>query len=309
MTRRQAPTGILGFPVTPLDDNGKVDEIALAQNIQFLIDEGLESIFIACGSGEYQSLSSGEYELLVDIALDVTKGRVPVYTGVGGHLPTSLEWAQLSADKGADGYLVFPPYLVGGEQKGLVQYYKTIIESTDLDAILYQRGQAVFSTESVQELAELPQVVGVKDGIGNMERNVQMTQTIGDRMGWLNGMPMAEVTMPAYVPLGFNSYSSAISNYIPHISRAFYEALLAQRMDDVRQMYQEVILPINAIRNQRQGYAVSLIKAGMEIMGHSVKNTARPPILPVEPEHYKQLEAILKRAHELYPKRTAIEHK
>ncbi|MCG0057000.1 dihydrodipicolinate synthase family protein, partial [Escherichia coli] len=58
-----------------------------------------------------------------------------------------------------------------------------------------------------------------------MDLNINLVYTIGDRLGWLNGMPMAEVTMPAYLPIGFHSYSSAISSYIPHISRMFYDAL------------------------------------------------------------------------------------
>ncbi|MCI4060113.1 dihydrodipicolinate synthase family protein, partial [Bacillus cereus] len=92
---------------------------------------------------------------------------------------------------------------------------------------------------------------------------------------------MAEVTMPAYLPIGFHSYSSAISNYIPHISRMFYDALKNGDDELVKELYQHVILPINDIRKQRKGYAVSLIKAGMEIMGLNVRNTARPPVGPV----------------------------
>ena len=167
---------------------------------------------------------------------------------------------------------------------------------------MYQRDNAVLSLDTLQRLLEFPQVVGFKDGIGNMETNIQFTQTIGDRLVWLNGMPMAEVTMPAYVPLGFTAYSSAISNYIPHISRMFYDALLKNNKELVRELYQHVILPINHIRRQRKGYAVSLIKAGMEIMGLPVNNTVRPPVIPVEKEHYRQLEKILKQTMDRYPK-------
>lgn len=208
-------------------------------------------------------------------------------------------------EKGADGYLILPPYLVHGEQEGLYQYAKTIIESTDLNAILYQRDNAVFSLEQIKRLTELEQLVGVKDGVGNMDLNINLAYTIGDRLGWLNGMPMAEVTMPSYLPIGFHSYSSAISNYIPHISRMFYEALKNGNNDAVKELYQHVILPINDIRKQRKGYAVSLIKAGMEIMGMNVRNTARPPVGPVEKEHYQELEAILKQAADRFPKKAA----
>ncbi|MBU8785875.1 MULTISPECIES: 5-dehydro-4-deoxyglucarate dehydratase [Bacillus] len=302
---RKAPEGILGFPVAPFNGQGKLEEEALFQNIQFLLDEGLEAIFIACGSGEFQSLSRAEYEQMVEIAVSAAGGKVPVYTGVGGNLSTAVEWAELSAEKGADGYLILPPYLIKGEQEGLYQYTKTIIESTDLNAIIYQRDHAVLTLGQVERLTELEQLVGLKDGAGDMDLNISLSYTLGDRLGLLNGMPMAEVTMPAYAPIGFTSYSSAISNYIPHISRMFYEALLNGNKQLVKDLYKHVILPINDIRKQRKGYAVSLIKAGMEIMGHNVKNVARPPIVPVEKDHCRQLETILKKAMDRFPKKTA----
>ncbi|WP_061571021.1 5-dehydro-4-deoxyglucarate dehydratase [Bacillus atrophaeus] len=302
---RKAPTGILGFPVAPFNTQGKLEEEALFQNIEFLLEEGLEAIFIACGSGEFQSLSQKEYEQMVEVAVSAAGGKVPVYTGVGGNLSTALDWAEISQKKGADGYLILPPYLVHGEQEGLYQYVKTIIESTDLNAILYQRDNAVLSLRQVERLTQLEQLVGVKDGLGNIDLNINLAYTIGNRLGWLNGMPMAEVTMPAYMPIGFHSYSSAISNYIPHISRMFFEALKNGDQQLVKELYQHVILPINDIRKQRNGYAVSLIKAGMEIMGMNVRNTARPPVGPVEKEHYQQLETILKRAADRFPKKAA----
>ncbi|UOY87712.1 5-dehydro-4-deoxyglucarate dehydratase [Bacillus glycinifermentans] len=302
---RKAPEGILGFPVAPFNGQGKLEEEALFQNIQFLLDEGLEAIFIACGSGEFQSLSRAEYEQMVEIAVSAAGGKVPVYTGVGGNLSTAVEWAELSAEKGADGYLILPPYLIKGEQEGLYQYTKTIIESTDLNAIIYQRDHAVLTLGQVERLTELKQLVGLKDGAGDMDLNISLSYTLGDRLGLLNGMPMAEVTMPAYAPIGFTSYSSAISNYIPHISRMFYEALLNGNKQLAKDLYKHVILPINDIRKQRKGYAVSLIKAGMEIMGMNVKNVARPPIVPVEKDHCRQLETILKNAMDRYPKKTA----
>ncbi|KKI89687.1 5-dehydro-4-deoxyglucarate dehydratase [Bacillus sp. SA1-12] len=299
---RKAPSGILGFPVAPFTVNNKLDEKLLAQNIQFLLNEGLEAIFVACAAGEYPSLSKEEYEAMVEVAVSVTNGKVPVYTGVGGNIQISLEFAEISAKRGADGYLILPPYLVSGEQSGLADYFKTIAESTELNAIVYQRDQVSLSLETLETLAEIPQVVGVKDGLGNMELNTLLTQTFKQRFGWLNGMPLAEVTMPAYVPLGFNSYSSAISNYIPHISRMFYDAVLNHDQETVDDLYQHVILPINSIRKKRNGYAVSLIKAGMEIMGIPVGQTVRKPIKPVEKEHYAELEVILKQAMDRYPK-------
>ena len=299
---KKVPTGILGFPVAPMDQQGNLDEKALEANIRFLLDEGLRAIFIGCGSGEFHALNKDEYKAMVEIALSVTKGSVPVYTGVGGNIRHAVELAELSEKLGADGYLILPPYLIEPEQEGLYEYLSTIVGSTGLNAIVYQRDNCVLTLPTLQRLVEYPQVVGLKDGLGNMELNIELTQTLGSRLAFLNGMPMAEVTMPAYVNLGFTSYSSAISNYIPHISALFYDALLQGKKELLHDLYQSVILPINRIRRQRKGYAVSLIKAGMEIVGLPVGTSVRPPIMPVEKEHYEQLEQIVKLAFEKFPK-------
>ncbi|MFD0682088.1 MULTISPECIES: 5-dehydro-4-deoxyglucarate dehydratase [unclassified Paenibacillus] len=299
---RKAPAGILGFPVAPMDQNGKLVVTALEKNIQFLIEEGLSSIFIACGSGEFHALSNNEYQTMVETAISVAKGKVPVYTGVGGNISHALELTKLSQELGADGYLILPPYLIEPEQEGLYNYLSAIIQSTELNAVVYQRDNCVLTLPTLQRLVEHPQLVGFKDGLGNMDTNIELTQTIGDRLGWLNGMPMAEVTMPAYVNLGFTSYSSAISNYIPHISATFYQALLSQNKSLLNELYLNVILPINRIRRQKKGYAVALIKAGMEIVGLPVGTQVRAPIVQVEKDHYQQMEQIIKVAFDKFPK-------
>ncbi|MCC2686285.1 MAG: 5-dehydro-4-deoxyglucarate dehydratase [Paenibacillaceae bacterium] len=299
---RRVPTGILGFPVAPMDRDGKLATEAFAHNVKFLVEEGLSAIFVACGSGEFHAMSLAEYRELVETAVAVAGGKVPVYTGVGGNIRHALEQAGLSEEVGADGCLLLPPYLIEPEQAGLYEYIRTVAASTQLNAILYQRDNAVLTLATLTKLLDLPQIVGVKDGLGNMELNIELTQTIGDRLAWLNGMPMAEVTMPAYVPLGFTAYSSAISNYIPHISRMFYDALLTGKKELLNDLYRHTILPISRIRRQRKGYAVSLIKAGMEIVGLPVGTTVRPPLIPVEPEHYRELERILEETFRRFPK-------
>lgn len=302
MTRiRKAPKDILGFPVAPMEQDGRLDEKALAVNIDFLIKNGVSSIFIACGSGEFQSLNKGEYQTMVEVAKSSANGKVPVYTGVGGNLSNAIELVKLSEDLGADGYLILPPYLIEGEQEGIYQYYKSIVEASDLNAILYQRDNAILQLDTLQRLLDYPQIVGLKDGYGNMELNTELTQTIGDRLDWTNGMPFAEITMAAYYPLGFDTYSSAMSNYLPHISRTYFNALKNGDSELLSHLYQDVLLPINRIRKSRKGYAVSLIKAGMEIVGLPVGDAVRPPLIPVEKEHYQQLEKIIQSALEKYP--------
>ncbi|SFP75553.1 5-dehydro-4-deoxyglucarate dehydratase [Salibacterium halotolerans] len=303
-SKRNVPTGILGFPVSPFNEKDKLDEKALYENVSFLIRHGIESIFIGCGAGEFHAISEDEYETMIDVANEATQSQVPIYTGVGGNIRTAVRQAELSEKKGVDGYLILPPYLVEGTRQGDVEYFSRIAQSTQLNAIVYQRNNVLLTKESLYQLVTIPQVVGFKDGVGNMEQNIQLTQAVGDRLEWINGMPMAEVTMPAYMALGFETFSSAISNYIPHVSRMFYDSLLHDDKQMAADIYRDVILPINNIRKQRSGYAVALIKAGMEIVGLPVRNTVRPPLTPVEPVHYKELEAVINVAFDKYALQT-----
>ncbi len=300
MQTREIPRGILGFPVTPMNDDLSIDYVAFQRNVEFLIDNGLESLFIACGAGELHAINIEEYEQLIIKAKEVVKGRVPLYTGVGGNITTALQQTKLSAQYQLDGYLILPPYLIDPSQDGIYEYVKTIAESTDLNAIVYQRDNCILTLETLKKLAKIPQLKGFKDGAGNIEVNVEFTQSLGDRFVWINGMPLAEVTMPTYVSIGYDTYSSAISNYIPYVSKQYFEALKNGDKQKVSEIYEDIIFPIHTIRKQKKGYAVSLIKAGMQIVGLPVNNNVRPPIAPVEPEHYEALKEIIAKAEEKY---------
>lgn len=291
--------GIMGFPVTPFDHNENVNEQAFEANVRFLLENGLDSIFVCAGSGEFQSLDIKEYEQLVAISVSVSAGKAPIFAGAGGNLKEAVERVQLAERLGADGLLLLPPYLIVPEQEGLYQYYRTIAESTALPVIIYQRDNAVFTLATLEKLANLPNVIGFKDGLGNFELNIEFVQSLGNKLQWMNGMPLAELTMPAYHALGFHSYSSAISNYIPQVSRKYRESLLGGNQELLQAIYREVILPIHRIRQQRKGYAVSLIKAGMEIVGLPVGLQVRSPLVQVEREHYGQLASIIQKSMDL----------
>ncbi|GAB3057114.1 5-dehydro-4-deoxyglucarate dehydratase [Salinicoccus sesuvii] len=301
-TKKQVPNGILGFPVAPMDKAGVIDYESLKRNIEFLLEEGLQSIFIACGAGELQSINIEEYRKMVSVGIESTAGKVPLYTGVGGNLSAALEQAEISAELGADGYLILPPYLIEPSQDGISEYLGSIIKSTQLRAIVYQRDNCVLEIDTIENLCDHPQLVGFKDGVGNMEFNIELKHRLGDRLEYINGLPLAEMTMAAYSGIGFHSYSSAISNYIPHISSLYYKALLDgnSRLSD--EIYRDVILPINKIRKMKKGYAVALIKAGMKIVGLPISLNVRAPIVPVEDVHYQALEKVILNALEKYPK-------
>lgn len=154
---------------------------------------------------------------MVEVVILVVGGKVLVYMGVGGNFSIVFEWVQLLVKKGVDGYLILFLYLVYGEQEGLYQYVKMIIESIDLNVIFYQCDNIIFFFEQIKWLIEFEQFVGVKDGVGNMDLNINFVYMFGDCLGWFNGMLMVEVMMLVYLLIGFYFYFLVILNYILYI--------------------------------------------------------------------------------------------
>ncbi|WP_406285656.1 5-dehydro-4-deoxyglucarate dehydratase [Streptomyces sp. NBC_00209] len=292
--------GVLFFPVTPFTSSGEVDPQALAEHVRTGLDAGPGGVFVACGTGEFHALEPEEYARVVRTAVEAVDGRVPVYAGTGGALPLARRFARAAKEAGADGLLLLPPYLVQGPPAGLVAYTRAVAEETDLPLIVYNRGTARFDTASAVEVALLPQVVGFKDGHGDLEQLarsvVAVRSALRDEGGtkpfqFFNGMPTAEATVPVYRGIGVELYSSAVFCFAPEISLAYYRAV-SKGDDALVERFQTVFFhPLIALRDQVPGYAVSLVKAAVRQRGLDVGGV-RPPLTDPAPEHLEELRRI-----------------
>jgi 5-dehydro-4-deoxyglucarate dehydratase len=219
-------SGVLFFPVTPFTAAGPVDTGSLAEQLRRGLAAGPGGVFAARGTGEFHALDAGEYGHVVHIAVEVTGGAVPVLAGAGGPLPMARQFAGVAQEAGAAGLLLMPPYLVAAPPAGLVAYASSVALATELPLIVYQRGNAIFDPETAAELARMPQVAGFKDGLGDIDllsRIVVMVRRAldgeGKRFQFFNGIPTAEVSVPAYRALGVELYSSAVFCLAPEVSR------------------------------------------------------------------------------------------
>ncbi|SEG92054.1 5-dehydro-4-deoxyglucarate dehydratase [Nonomuraea solani] len=286
--------GLLAFPVTPFTESGEVDLSRFRTHLTDVLATEPSAIFVACGTGELASLTATEHQAVVRAAVDHVAGAAPVLAGVGGGTRTAAEFARAAQAAGADGLLALPPYLQVGPPAGLVEHYRQVAAATDLGVILYQRGTAIFTPESVAELAEVDNIVALKDGHGDMEL-LQLIQTAtAGRLPLLNGMPTAEVFARSYAGLGARAYSSAVLAFVPEVATAFFLAF--ETGDDATQelLLREFYAPLADLRKTTPGYAVSLIKAGLEIRGRSA-GPVRSPLGHVTPEHRERLARIIDR--------------
>jgi 5-dehydro-4-deoxyglucarate dehydratase len=190
--------------------------------------------------------------------------------------------------------MVMPPYLVVAEQEGLYRHYHVVASTTRLGVILYQRDNAIFQPATVSRLAEIPNVVGFKDGYGEMERLIRVRAAVGDRLLLLNGMPTAELSAQAFYGAGCRTYSSAVFNFVPRIARAFFTAIEAGNEAGCRRLLDGFYLPFAALRDRVRGYAVALIKAGLLVTGRSCGGV-RPPLLDPTPQELEELRTIVER--------------
>lgn len=285
--------GALGFPVTPFDADNQIIIEEFRKNVEFLINNDLKDVFVACGAGEFNSLSVSEYEELLKTASEYSSDEVKIYAGIGGNIQISKEQIKIAEKYNITGFLIMPPYLINPSSEGLYNYLNEIISSTRLETIVYHRDNCRVNASILEKLAVHDNLVGFKDGVGKMEELLELKNKFGDRFVWINGLPLAELTMYAYYNMGIKSYSSAISNYIPHISHKYLEALEKRDDQTEREIFENVILPIHRVRESEKGYAVALIKAGMNIVHGSTPLNVRGPVSVVKEEHYNQLKEII----------------
>jgi len=289
--------GVLFFPVTPFGADGSVDLAALDAHVRRGVDAGPGGVFVACGTGEFHTLEVGEYEQIVRTAVAAVGGRVPVFAGAGGSVAQAKQFALAAGRAGADGILLLPPYLVAMPQQGLVDYVSAVAATTGLDVIVYHRANARFTETSAAAVAQLPTVIGLKDGVGDLELMARIVGAVraavpGKAFQFFNGMPTAEASQLAYRAIGVPLYSSAVFAFAPDVALGFYAAL--ERGDDatVQALLTGFYQPLVRLRDTTPGYAVALIKAGVSASGIA-SGSVRPPLVDAAPEHVAELGRIV----------------
>ncbi|MFC8676161.1 5-dehydro-4-deoxyglucarate dehydratase [Streptomyces griseorubiginosus] len=296
------PSGPLFFPVTPYGPDGSVDLGVYRAHVRQGVDAGAAAVFACCGTGEFHALTPEEFQDCVRAAVAETAGRVPVVAGAGYGTALAVRYARLAAAAGADGLLALPPYLVVAGQAGLLRHYREVAAATPLPVIVYQRDNAVFTPETVVELARTEGIIGLKDGLGDldlMQRTVSAvrTEVPGDFL-YFNGLPTAEQTQLAYRAVGVPLYSSAVFCFAPEVALAFHRALVEGDRATADRLLDGFYRPFVELRARGRGYAVSLVKAGVRLRGLDV-GEVRPPLHEPDEDHVKQLAQIIERGYAL----------
>lgn len=286
--------GLLSFPLTDFDANGDFNRKGYIERLEWLAPYGATALFAAGGTGEFFSLTGDEYPEIIQTAVDTCRGKVPIIAGAGGPTRFAIQCAQAAERAGAHGILLLPHYLTEAGQEGLIAHVEAVCKSVKFGVIVYNRNVCKLTPESLAILADrCPNLIGFKDGIGDIELMSSIYMKMGDRFSYLGGLPTAEVYAAAYKALGTPVYSSAVFNFIPKTAMAFYHAVANDDMATQHRLLKQFFMPYLAIRNKGQGYAVSIVKAGAKLVGHDA-GPVRAPLTDLKPAEMEELNALIK---------------
>jgi 5-dehydro-4-deoxyglucarate dehydratase len=240
-------------------------------------------------------LTGDEYPGIIKTAVDTCKGKVPIIAGAGGPTRFAIACAQEAERLGAHGVLLLPHYLTEAGQDGLIAHVEQVCKSVKFGVIVYNRNACKLTPESLAILADrCPNLIGFKDGIGDIELMSSIYIHMGDRFAYLGGLPTAEVYAAAYKALGTPVYSSAVFNFIPKTAMDFYHAVARDDLATQHHLLREFFMPYLKIRNQYAGYGVSIIKAGARLVGHGA-GPVRAPLTDLKAAEMQALDALIKK--------------
>jgi 5-dehydro-4-deoxyglucarate dehydratase len=285
--------GLLSFPVTHFTDDFAFDESAYRGHIDWLLEHKPAGLFAAGGTGEYFSLTLEEYSTVVAAAVHQTNDQVPVVAGCGYGTAMAKQFARAGEAAGADGLLLFPPYLINADPAGLAVHVEAVCAATKLGVIFYNRDNAILNEVWLERICErCPNLVGFKDGYGDIELMTRIYARMGDRLTYIGGLPTAETFALPYLEMGVTTYSSAIFNFLPQFAQNFYAAVRRRDHAEVFKELREFVLPYIDIRNRHKGYAVSIVKAGMRAVGRPA-GPVRSPLTDLDAGEMDALKTLI----------------
>jgi 5-dehydro-4-deoxyglucarate dehydratase len=291
--KKTMSAGLLSFPITDFDAAGDFCAATYVKRLEWLMPYGATVLFAAGGTGEFFSLTAQDYSAVIRTAVTTCRDGVPIIAGAGGPTRQAIAFAQEAERLGAQGILLLPHYLTEAGQEGLAAHVEAVCRSVKLGVIIYNRGACRLQADTLVKLAErCPNLIGFKDGIGEIELMVTIRRKLGDRFAYLGGLPTAEVYAAAYKALGVPVYSSAVFNFIPKTAMEFYHAVAKDDHATMGRLLDTFFLPYLEIRNRKPGYAVSIIKAGARIVGRDA-GPVRPPLVDLNAEESARLAALI----------------
>ena len=283
--------------VTPFK-NGEVDVEAVESLVEFQIEGGIDGL-VPCGTtGESPTLSEEEDRLVIETVVRVTAGRVPVVAGTGSNNTASaIKYTKMAQEVGADGSLQVAPYYNKPTQEGLFRHYAAIAENTSLPLVLYNipgRTNVTIAPETIAQLAEIPNIVGVKESTLSMNMVSDIRRLCGEEFDILSGDdPM---TLPL-LALGGTGVVSVASNIAPGAVSDMVAAMNSGDLARGRELHYRLLPLIRALSVETNPIP---IKAAASLLG-LCSDELRLPLVPMSGENLRNLQTVMEGSATLLP--------
>jgi 5-dehydro-4-deoxyglucarate dehydratase len=262
--------GLLSFPVTSFDAELQFDEENYRKHLAWQASYPVAGLFAAGGTGEGFSLTPAESARVVRAAVEEVGSTVPVLASAGGSTAQAIENAKAAEAAGAEGILLLPPYLTEADQGGLIEHVSAVCSATSLGVIIYNRANAIYKDTTVATLADRHEnLIGFKDGVGDLEHDARVYAKLGDRLFYLGGLPTAE------------TFALPLLQDVRNHDRVA-----------VNQKLNDFVIPYLDIRDRVKGYSVSIVKGGLDAIGRSAGGV-RPPLQNLAPQDLADLKALI----------------
>ena len=275
--------------ITPFK-GGKVDEEAYRQLINFQIENGTAAI-VPCGTtGESATLSVEEHNRVISIAVEAVNKRVPVIAGTGGNSTNeAIELTRHAKDAGADATLQVTPYYNKPSQEGLFQHYKAIAQAVALPQVLYNvpgRTSINMLPETVARLADLPEIVAIKEASGNIGQMTEIVQLAGDKITLLSGDD--NLILPV-LSIGGAGVISVVANIVPKETAAIITSWEDGNTDQTRDLFIKLFPLCKAMFFETNPVPV---KTSLALMG-KIEEELRLPLVPMAESNLEKLKKVL----------------
>ncbi len=275
--------------VTPFD-GGKVDEVVLRRLIREQIDAGVTGI-VPCGStGESATLSHGEHETVISISIEEAGDDAKVIAGTGSNnTGEAIELTRYAAEAGADGALLISPYYNKPSQEGLYSHYRAVAEGSSIPLVLYNipgRTAVSLQPETVARLAQIDNIVAVKEASGSLDYAMRVMQLAGDSFTILSGDDT--LTLPL-MSIGGKGVIAVTANIVPEAMCDLVSAALSGDYDVALDTHRRILPVMQAMGMETNPGPV---KAALAMMG-KIKEEFRLPLVPMADDSKQQLEAVL----------------
>ncbi len=286
--------GIIPPVATPMQANEDLDLPRLKWYLDHLIAQGVHGVFVLGTNSEFYALDEREKQEVIATTVAHVRGRVPVFAGTGAETTReAIRLTRMAEKEGVDGVSVITPYFINPSQQEIFDHYRRIAENTSLPVILYNNpgtcGGVKIDVDTVARLAQVPNILGIKDSSGDLQNTNEYIRVVPDRFSVLQGR---DTLIYQALIFGARGAVPATANVAPRLVVDIYEA--AVRGDHAAaQAAQRRLNPVRL--SLTLGTAPGGVKAALALLGLSI-GPSRSPVGPLSPEKQAKMRAALEEA-------------